>query len=182
MRPSSSASWTRTNSSGTRHHHPGQEHGDPLSRTPRSTSSTRPATPTSAARSSAPSRWSTASCCSSMPRKARCRRPAMCSRRPSKPSCRPSWSSIRSTVPTPAPQEVLNEVYDLFIDLDAERRPARLPRPLHQRQAGHCRRSTSTPRAPTCSLSSRPSSRTFPRPAATPDGAAADPGHQPRLL
>ena len=47
-------------------------------------------------------------------------RPATSSPRPSKPSSPPSSSSIRSTAPTPAVQEVLNEVYDLFIDLDAD--------------------------------------------------------------
>ena len=31
------------------------------------------------------------------------------------------------------PQEVLNEIYDLFIDLDAQRRPDRLPGALHDR-------------------------------------------------
>ena len=34
-------------------------------------------------------------------------------------------------------QEVLNEIYDLFIDLDATRRPARFSGDLHQRQSGH---------------------------------------------
>ena len=33
-------------------------------------------------------------------------------------------------------QEVLNEVYDLFIDLDAARGPARFSGHLYQRQAG----------------------------------------------
>ena len=44
--------------------------------TPTSTSSTRRATPISAARSSACSAWSTACCCWSTPSKARCRRRA----------------------------------------------------------------------------------------------------------
>ena len=34
---------------------------------------------------------------------------------------------------TPAPAEVLDEVYDLFIDLDADEEPARLPGALHRR-------------------------------------------------
>ena len=68
----------------------------------RSTSSTPPATPTSAARSSAACRWSTASCCSSTRARARCRRPASCCARRSRPSCPSSWSSTRSTAPTPA--------------------------------------------------------------------------------
>ena len=58
-----------------RHHHPGQEHRSiRLEGQRASTSSTRPATPTSAARSSASSTWPTARCCWSMPPKDRCRR------------------------------------------------------------------------------------------------------------
>ena len=68
----------------------------------RSTSSTPPATPTSAARWSAPSRWSTASCCSSTRARARCRRPASCCARRSPPACRWCWSSTRPTGPTRA--------------------------------------------------------------------------------
>ena len=36
-----------------------------------------------------------------------------------------------------APAEVLDEVYDLFIDLEAHRGPARVPGALHQRPDGH---------------------------------------------
>ena len=53
-----------------------------LARAPASTSSTRRATPISAARSSASSTWSTAPWCWSTPPKARCRRPSSCSPRP----------------------------------------------------------------------------------------------------
>ena len=102
-----------------RHHHPGQEHRRPLRRDPDQHRRHARATPTSAARSSACCRWSTACCCSSTPPRARCRRPASCCARPSSAACRRSSSSTRSTAPTRAPQEVLNEVYDLFIDLDA---------------------------------------------------------------
>ncbi len=66
-----------------------------------STSSTPPATPTSAVRSSAACRWSTASCCSSTPPRARCPRPASCSARRSTPACRSSWWSTRPTAATP---------------------------------------------------------------------------------
>ena len=62
------------------------------------------------------------------------------------------------------------------------RGPARLPGPLHQRQARHRDRSTSTHPAPTCSRSSRPSSTPSPCSPAIAEGAAPDPGHQPRLL
>ncbi len=69
------------------HHHPRKEHGrrvhGPLAEKyghpegiTKSTSSTRPATPISAARWSAASRWSTASCYSC--RRARCHRPVSC--------------------------------------------------------------------------------------------------------
>ena len=53
-------------------------------RAPTSTSSTRPATPTSAARSSACCRWSTACCCWSTRSRGRCRRPASSRRRRSR--------------------------------------------------------------------------------------------------
>ena len=76
-----------------------EEHGGPLQGHHRSTSSTRPATPTSAARSSARCRWSTASCCWSMPRKARCRKRGMSCARPSSAACRRLSSSTRSTGP-----------------------------------------------------------------------------------
>ena len=53
-----------------RHHHPGQVHLGRCGRTRASTSSTPPATPISAARSSASCRWSTARSCWSTPPKA----------------------------------------------------------------------------------------------------------------
>jgi hypothetical protein len=60
-----------------RHHHPGQElRRSNIERLRASTSSTRPATPTSAAKWSACCRWSTACCCWSTRSKARCRRRA----------------------------------------------------------------------------------------------------------
>ena len=59
-----------------RHHDPREEHGDQLAATGASTSSTRRATRTSAARWSACCRWSTACCCSSTRSTARCRRRA----------------------------------------------------------------------------------------------------------
>ena len=68
-----------------------------------STSSTRPVTPISAARSSGPSRWSTGSCCSSMPPRGPCPRPASCCGRRSSGGCRPSSSSTRSTATTRVP-------------------------------------------------------------------------------
>ena len=74
------------------HHHPGQEHRGDLRRASRSTSSTPPATPTSAGRSSGDSPWSTASCSWSTPRRAPCPRPASSCARPSRPACRWCWS------------------------------------------------------------------------------------------
>ena len=72
-----------------RHHHPGQVRPRSSGRARASTSSTRPATPTSAARSSASCRWSTAWCCWSTPPKARCRRPSSCSARRCGWACKP---------------------------------------------------------------------------------------------
>ena len=47
-----------------------------------------PDTPTSAAKSSGPCRWSTACCCWSTPPRARCRRPDSCCARRSRPGSR----------------------------------------------------------------------------------------------
>ena len=53
--------------------------------------------------------------------------------------------------------EVLNEIYDLFIDLDAARRPARFPGPLHHRQDRHRQEARWKIRPPICARSSTPS-------------------------
>ena len=57
-------------------------------------------------------------------------------------------------------QEVLNEVYDLFIDLDADRGAARFPGPLHERPGRHRRalRSASAGRGPAAAVRRRSSS------------------------
>ena len=64
-----------------RHHHPREEHLDPLPRHEDQRHRHARATPTSAARSSACSRWPTARCSSSTRSRARCRRRGSCSRR-----------------------------------------------------------------------------------------------------
>ncbi len=51
--------------------------------------------------------------------KARCRRPSSSPARRWRSACARSSSSTRSTAPTAAPQEVLDEVFDLFVSLDA---------------------------------------------------------------
>ena len=69
-----------------------------------------PATPTSAARWSASSRWWTACCCWSTPPKAPCRRPASCCARRWSWACTPSWSSTRWTASDAEPDEALTEI------------------------------------------------------------------------
>ena len=58
----------------------------------------------------------------------RCRRPSSSPARRLRSASSRSWSSTRSTAPTPAP-EVLDEVFDLFVS-SKRRRAARLPGPL----------------------------------------------------
>ena len=70
--------------------------------------------------------------------------------------------------PDARPQEVLNEVYDLFIDLDADRGAARLPGPLHERAGRHVEHVDRRGRARTCGRCSTPSSTACRRRAATP--------------
>ena len=65
-------------------------------------------------------------------------------------------------------QEVLNEVYDLFIDLDAHRRAARFPGAVHEREGRHGRPAIRTAPARTCGRCSTRSSSTCRRRAATP--------------
>ena len=82
--------------------------------------------------------------------------------------------------PDARPQEVLNEVYDLFIDLDATEDQIEFPGPVHERARGlreHRRRRRA---ARTCARCSTPSSSTCRRREGNPDGAAADAGRQPR--
>ena len=51
--------------------------------------------------------------------------------------CRRSWCINKIDRPDARVEEVVDEVYDLFIDLDATEGPARLPDPLHQRPRRH---------------------------------------------
>ncbi len=79
------------------------------------------------------------------------------------------------------PAEVLDEIYDLFIDLGANEAAARVPGRLHQRRAGHGDRAT----WPTPGTDLRPLFETIvshtARPAARARRADAVPGEQPRL-
>ena len=77
-------------------------------------------------------------------------------------------------------QEVLNEVYDLFIDLDATEEQIEFPVLYTSGRAGTA---THRPRpcpARTCSRCSTPSSTHVPPPRRRPRRAAADAGRQPR--
>ena len=67
-------------------------------------------------------------------------------------------------------QEVLNEVYDLFIDLDADEDQLDFPVLYTNAKLGTAIAPRSTRPAPTCSRSSRPSSPPSRRPPATPTG------------
>ena len=80
-----------------RHHDPGQEHRRALRRGQDQHRGHARATPTSAARSSARSRWSTASCCWWTRPRGPCPRRATCCARRWRRSCPPCWSSTRST-------------------------------------------------------------------------------------
>ena len=94
---------------------------------PRSTSSTPPATPTSAAKSSAPSPWSTASSSSSTPARALSPKRASSFARPSNATSRSSSSSTRSTAPTPASSRSSTRSIELFLDLDATEHQIEFP-------------------------------------------------------
>ena len=88
-------------------------------RTCASTSSTRRATPISAARSNASSAWSTASWCWSTPPRGRCRRPSSSSARRCARGLKPIVVINKVDRPDARAGEVHNEIFDLFALLDA---------------------------------------------------------------
>ena len=70
--------------------------------------------------------------------------------------------------PDARPQEVLDEVYDLFIDLDAAEDQLDFPGAVYQRQAGHGQHLHDRAGYETCNRSLKPFFPPFRRPAATP--------------
>ena len=80
-----------------------------------------------------------------------------------------------------AGQEVLNEVYDLFIDLDADRGADRVPGALHQRPRRHRHHRISRSRARICRPLFDAIVAKVPPPGGRRQGAAADAGRQSRL-
>jgi GTP-binding protein len=94
----------------------------------------------------------------------RCPRPSSSLARRSRPASSPWSSSTSATVPTQRVHEVINEVFDLLVELGAEDQRLGLPDHLRHRprRLGHSRmaRAHGRPEAPrTSARSSRPSSR-----------------------
>jgi GTP-binding protein len=65
-------------------------------------------------------------------------------------------------------EEVVSEVEDLFLDLDADEAPGGVPGPLRQRPGRLGQHRSRTPSGPTSSLCSTPSCAAFPLPSTTP--------------
>jgi hypothetical protein len=167
-----------------RDHHPREKHerslevGTEPSR--RSTSSTPLATPTSAARSSARFSWPTARFFSSMPPRARSRRPASSSASASSSAFRSSSSSTRSTAPTRARTRSRRGLRSLLRSRRVRDAQTRVSGPLRDRHAtasrnGHARRSVDDARAAV-----RDDPRQDPAGAGRSRRAAADPREQRR--
>ena len=118
------------------------------------------------------------------------RRPGSSCARPSssRAACR-SWSSTRWTARTPASPRSSNETYELFLDLDAERAPDRVPDRVRLRQ-GRARVAHSAPSRRRNAGGGEPravcSRRCFtaiPAPTYDPEGAPLQAHrHQPGLL
>ena len=68
--------------------------------------------------------------------KAPCRKPASCSRKAFECGLRPIVVINKIDRPDARPHEVLDEVFELFLQLGADDVPGRLPLHLRQRQAG----------------------------------------------
>ena len=103
--------------------------------TGRSTSSIRPDTPTSGARSSGRCRWWIPCCCSSTRWKDRCRRRHSSLARRWRSGLGRSSSSTRSIDPRHG-RRVVEQTFDLFDRLGCYARSARLPGHLHIRNRG----------------------------------------------
>ena len=80
-----------------------------------------------------------------------------------------SSPSTRSTARDARPAEVLDDVYELFIDLGADERPDRVPGRLHERQGRHGDHVDSASPARTCGRCSTSSSRSRRRRPTRPD-------------
>ena len=99
------------------------------------------------------------------PARRRVRRPAAAdalraAARPSSAGLPPIVVINKIDRPDARPTEVLNEIFDLFIDLDATEDAARFPGHVHQRRGSGRRRSTWTDRERICGRCSTPSSST----------------------
>ena len=110
-----------------------------------------------------------ACCCSSTPPRARCRRPATCSRRRWRAACRSSWRSTRSTARDARPAEVLDDVYELFIDLGADEHQIDFPVVYTNAKPGTATPRPRRARAPTSARCSTCSSSVTPPPTYEPD-------------
>ena len=130
---SSTGSWTPTTWSGKRASPSWPRTPPSGTAASRSTSSTPQATPTSEARSSAASRWSTGCSSSSTPARVRCPRPGSCCARLSGPTCRSILVINKVDRADARIAEVLDEVYELFLDLGADRAADRVPDRLRRR-------------------------------------------------
>ena len=151
-----------------------------------STSSTPPATPTSAARSSAACPWSTASCCSSTPSRARCRRPGSCCARRSRRKLPVILVINKVDRPDARIAEVVDETYELFLDLDATEDQIDFPIVYASARAGRASLSAPTNGGMPDGADLEPLFRTIletiPAPVVRRRGAAAGARHQPRRL
>ena len=123
----------------------------------RSTSSTRPATPTSAARSSASSRWPTAVCCWWTAAEGVMPQTRFVLRKAFECGLRPIVVINKIDRPDARPDEVLNAVFDLFVELDADDATLDFPDHLRLRPRGHRHHRPERRRPRTSSRSSTPS-------------------------
>ena len=181
-RTSPSGSWTRSTSSARRASRSSPRTPRSATATSRSTSSTRPATPTSAARSSAGSRWSTACCCSSTPARARCRRRASCCARRSRRSLPVILVVNKVDRPDARIAEVVDEVYELFLDLDADEHQIEFPIVYCERPRGPGVARPRRRRATDLEAAVRDAARAHPGAGVRRRPSAPGAGHQPRRV
>ena len=135
-----------------------------LARTRRSTSSTPPGTPTSVARSSADSPWSTACCCSVDAAEGPLPQTRFVLRKTLERRLPVIVVVNKVDRPDARPAEVIHEIEELFLDLDADEHQISFPVLYASSREGwatHDRRTAPRPTSPSCS---RRSATTCPPP------------------